>query len=145
MQVAGRSTAAALVASVLLVPGCGAPDIEPGGVASGASSPYDAEERAIRREAVRWLEEHERATTRSARRPAVLSTRVTSIKSYQDNAAAAALERCVDQSDVGMARGGVPVPGVHDEPVLQRVVVVRYENRTWRIGSIDTTDRPCSR
>jgi hypothetical protein len=187
MEVASRSTAAALVVSVLVVTGCGGPGPDPGGVASGASSPsptltpYDAEERAIRREALQrleafdagnerilaagratretkrfyqrhlreWqpsfarLEEHERSGITIARRPAVLGIRVTSIESYQDNAAEVVLERCIDRSDVGMTRDGVPVPAVHDVPVVQRVVVNRYENRTWRIGAIETTDRPC--
>ena len=183
MDVGGRAAAAALLASVLALTGCGGPERpQTGGTASAAPSPYDAEERAIRREALRrlerfetgnapilaagrataeakrfyrdhvrdWqtafaqLEEQERAGIRIARRPVVLSTRVTSIKSYQDNAAEVVLERCTDQSDLGMTEGGVPVPAVHDEPVLQRVVVHRYENRTWRIGAVETTGRPCS-
>jgi hypothetical protein len=183
MEVGGRAAAASLLASVLALTGCGGSGRpEASGTASAAPSPYDAEERAIRREALRrlerfetgnarilavgratteakrfyrdhlrdWqtafaqLEEHERAGIRIARRPVVLSTRVTSLESFQDNAAEVVLERCTDQSDVGMTRGGVPVPAVHDEPVLQRVVVHRYENRTWRVGAVETTGRLCS-
>ena len=143
MQVTGRWAVAALVVPALLGTGCGGPDKEPDGVAPEPPQEYDAEERAIQREAIRWLGEHERTGLRTARRPAVLSTRVVSLESYQDNAAEVVLERCVDRSAIGTTRGGEPVPTVRDGPVVQRVVVIRYENRTWRVGSIATTDRPC--
>jgi len=72
------------------------------------------------------------------RRPVVLSTTAESIKSFQDNAAEVVLVRCTDQSDLGMTQDGLPVPVLHDEPVVQRVVVRRSENHTWRIGQITT-------
>ena len=81
---------------------------------------------------------------RIARAPVVLSTRATSIKSFQDNAAEIVLSRCTDQSDLGTTRNGEPVRPVHEEPVIQTVVVHRWENRTWRIGAITTTNTPCS-
>lgn len=89
------------------------------------------------------LQRYELEGIRIARRPAVISTEATSIKSFQDNAAEVILSRCTDQSDLGMTRAGVPLPAVHDGPVIQVVVVNRYENRTWRLGPFETTDRPC--
>jgi hypothetical protein len=180
MEVAGRLVAAALVVSALMT-GCRGPDPQTTSTASEAPSPYDAEERALYREALRRLERfesrnarilaagratseakrfyrdhlrewqqsfsqlkgYERAGIRIADRPVVLGTRAASIESFQDNAAEVVLERCTDQSELGMTRDGVPVPPVHDEPVIQQVVVHRYENRTWLIGAMDTTGRPC--
>ena len=81
------------------------------------------EERELYREAVRRLAAHE--TTRDV---VVLSTRATSVKSFQDDAAEIVIERCVD---LGAA------------PVIQTVTVERYENRTWRVGPVTTTDEPC--
>lgn len=98
------------------------------------------------REAVRRLAEleaRERNRTKAARPPVVLSTRAISVKSFQDNAAEVVLERCIDRPDAARTRNGVRRPAAHDEPVVQEVVVVRYENRTWRIGPFTTTDRPC--
>lgn len=78
-----------------------------------------------------------------ARRPEVLSTEVASVKSFQDNAAEIVLRRCTDPSDLGVTRDGVPLPAAHEAPVIQEVVVLRYENRTWRLGPLTTTDTPC--
>ena len=64
------------------------------------------------------------------RRPVVLSTTAESIKSFQDNAAEVVLVRCTDQSDLGMTQDGLPVPVLHDEPVVQRVVIRRSERTT---------------
>lgn len=89
------------------------------------------------------LQSYERRGIRIARRPVVISTTATSIKSFQDNAAEVVLARCTDQSDLGMTRNGVPLPAAHDEPVIQEVTVYRSENRTWTIGPFTTTDRPC--
>ncbi len=90
------------------------------------------------------LQSYEREGIRVARRPGVISTRATSIKSFQDDAAEVVLRRCTDQSDLGMSRAGVPLPAVHAEPVIQEVVVYRAENRTWLIGPFTTTDKPCA-
>lgn len=179
---ARRLAGAVVIASASLLAGC-QPAESPGasGAATPAPSAYDAEERAIQRQALRrldafearnqrflsageatrqaksfyqdrlreWrpsfalLRRHERERIKVARRPVVLSTRVISVKSFQDNAAEVVLERCTDQSDLGVTRDGVPVPAVHDEPVLQEVVVHRYENRTWLIGTVETAGRPC--
>lgn len=91
----------------------------------------------------RRLQRFEREDIRIARGPVVLSTRATSIASFQDNAAEIVLVRCTDQSDLGMTRHRERVPAVHREPVIQEVVVHRYENRTWAIGEFTTTGRPC--
>lgn len=90
------------------------------------------------------LQSHERDGIRVARAPVVLSTEATSIKSFQDDAAEVTLVRCTEQSELGVSQAGVLLPAVHEEPVLQKVVVHRYENRTWRIGEFTTTSRPCS-
>jgi len=91
------------------------------------------------------LQDFERQGITIARRPVVLSTTAESIKSFQDNAAEVVLIRCTDQSDLGMTKDGLPVPAVHDEPVVERVVVQRSENHIWRIGQITTTDERCGR
>ena len=91
------------------------------------------------------LQSNEREGIVVARRPVVLSTDVVSIESFQDNAAEVVLRRCTDQSDLGVTRAGVPVPAVHEAPVIQEVAVYRYENLTWRIGTISNTDTPCAR
>ena len=67
----------------------------------------------------------------------------TSIQAFQDSAAHVVLERCTDQSDLGVTKDGEPVPPEHEEPVVQEAEVRRYENLTWRIVSLTTTDRPC--
>lgn len=89
------------------------------------------------------LRSHEKEGIQVARRPGMLGTEVASVKSFQDNAAEIVLRRCTDQSDLGMTRDGVPLPAAHEAPVIQEVVVLRYENRTWRIGRLTTTDTPC--
>ena len=103
--------------------------------APGDEGPYNREERALYREAVRRVEAHERRRfvregVPDARRPVVLSTEAGSIQSFQDDAAHILLRRCIDAAEHG--------------PVVQEVFVVRYENRTWRIRSFATTDEPCS-
>ena len=90
------------------------------------------------------LRANQRDGIRIARAPVVLGTEATSIQSFQDDAATVVLARCTDQSDLGTTKDGAPLPAVHPEPVIQEVVVRRYENRTWRIGERTTTDRPCS-
>lgn len=90
------------------------------------------------------LRANERDGIRIARAPVVLSTEATSIQSFQDDAATVVLARCTDQSDLGATRDGEPLPAVDEGPVIQEVVVRRYENRTWRIGEFTTTDRPCT-
>jgi hypothetical protein len=90
------------------------------------------------------LQRYEREGIKVAHRPVVLGTEPGSIKSFQDDAAEIVLRRCTDQSGLGMTRNGSAVPAEHEEPVIQEVVVVRYENRTWRIGSFTTTDERCS-
>ncbi len=90
------------------------------------------------------LQSYEQEGIKIARRPVVIRTTALSIKSFQDNAAEVVLRRCTDQSDLQMTRAGVPLPAVHPEPVIQRVVVYRSENRTWRIGPFTTTDTPCA-
>ena len=87
---------------------------------------------------------NERDGIRIARAPVVLGTEATSIQSFQDDAATVVLARCTDQSHLGTTLAGEPLPAVHAEPVIQEVVVRRYENRTWRIGEFTTTDRPCT-
>jgi hypothetical protein len=130
---------AGVTAAVLTLGACepaGPPDdpvVTP--AAPGADRPYTREERALFREAVRRVEASElrraeRKGTPVARRPVVLSTEAGSIKSFQDDAAEIVLRRCIDEPDAGA-------------PVVQEVVVVRYENRTWRIRSSTTTDEPC--
>jgi hypothetical protein len=91
------------------------------------------------------LARHEREHLRVARAPVVLGTEPASIQAFQDGAAHVVLRRCTDQSDLGTTRDGVPVPAAHEEPVLQEAEVRRYENLTWRIVSVTTTDRPCDR
>lgn len=90
------------------------------------------------------LRSYDRDGITVAHRPVVLNTQVVAIESFQDDAAEVTLARCTDQSDLGMTRDGEPLPAVHAEPVIQEVVVYRYENRTWRIGEFVTTDRPCA-
>ncbi len=90
------------------------------------------------------LQAQESQGIRIARAPVVLSTRATSIKSFQDNAAEIVLSRCTDQSNLGTTRNGEPVRPVHEQPVVQTVLVHRWENRTWRIGPIATTKDPCT-
>lgn len=90
------------------------------------------------------LQAYERDGVKIARAPMVLSTGMAAIKSFQDNAAEVVLIRCTDQSDLGVTREGVVLPPVHEDPVIQEVVVNRYENRTWKIESIVTTDRLCA-
>lgn len=129
-------TAAAAVLTLVACQAAGPPD-EPGPtpVAPTADRPYNREERALYREAVRRVEafEQRRAEREGipvARRPVVLSTEAGSIQSFQDDAAEIVLRRCVDEPDDG-------------GPLVQEVDVVRYENRTWRIRSFTTTDEPC--
>jgi hypothetical protein len=43
----------------------------------------------------------------------------------------------------GMTRDGSLVPAEYDAPVTQEVVVIRYENRSWRIASSTTTGELC--
>lgn len=90
------------------------------------------------------LRRYERDGIRIARSPVVLSTEAASVKDFQDDAAEVVLERCTDQSDLGMTQNGSPLPATYDEPVVQQVVVIRYENRTWRIASVTTTGKPCA-
>jgi len=90
------------------------------------------------------LRSYEQEGIKIAHRPEVISTAPTSIKSFQDNAAEVVLRRCTDLSDLQMTRAGVLLPAVHEEPVIQEVVVYRSENRTWSIGPFKTTDTPCS-
>ena len=176
----------AVITAVTAIAGC--QGSEPAGssvstpTASERHTPYDEEELAVYREAVRrvdnfearnqpilaagkatkeakafyqhtllkWrssfeqLQSYEEQGIKIARRPVVLSTTATSIKSFQDNAAEVVLRRCTDQSHLQMTRAGVPLPAVHEEPVIQEVVVYRSENRTWRIGPFKTTDTPCA-
>jgi len=183
--VIGLPARVSLTTTLLLLAGClqsdppdtaGTPAVTPAG-----DAPYNREERAVYREAVRQLEdyearnqrflaagratraakafyqdrsraweesyaqlqEYERQGIRIARAPVVIRTEPASIKSYQDNAAEVVLSRCTDQSDLGMTQDGALLPPVHEEPVIQEVVVHRYENRTWLIGTFTTTDRPC--
>jgi hypothetical protein len=91
------------------------------------------------------LQQNEREGIRIARGPVVISSEPVSIKAFQDNAADVVVHRCTDQSDLGMTQGGEPLPAVHEQPVVQEVDVRRSENLTWRIGTINTTDRPCAR
>lgn len=89
------------------------------------------------------LEEYERQQVRTARAPVVLRTVPTSIQAFQDGAAHIVVERCTDQSDLGMTKEGEPLPPDHEQPVVQEAEIRRYENLTWRIVSLTTTDRPC--
>jgi hypothetical protein len=89
------------------------------------------------------LQEYERQHVRIARAPVVLRTEPTLILAFQDGAAHIVLERCTDQSDLGVTRKGEPVPAEHERPVVQEAELRRYENLTWRIVSLASTDRLC--
>jgi hypothetical protein len=82
---------------------------------------------------------------RIARAPVVISTEPYSIQSFQDGAADVVVLRCLDQSELGVTKNGDPLEVVHGQPVLQKVDIRRYENRTWRIGTFETTDTSCAR
>lgn len=173
--------AGVIAAATLALAGC-QDSAPPAPLTPTRAGPFDAEQLALSREAVRrvarfeaglqpilaagkatvrarefyrehlrsWqpgyaqLRAYERDEIRFARRPVVLRTRATSVKSFQDNAAEIVLVRCTDQSDLGATRAGVPLPVAHEEPVVEVVVAYRYENRTWRLGPFETTDRPCT-
>jgi hypothetical protein len=90
------------------------------------------------------LQRYQREGIRVARAPVVLSTEPVSIKDFQDSAAEVVLRRCTDQSDLGVTRDGTPLPPTYDEPVIQKVVVIRFENRSWHIDSSTTTGERCS-
>ena len=126
----GRLTA--VVLGVAVLSSCGASEESaPAPVTvtpPGPNSTYDAEELAVYREAVRRVAAFE--ARHEAEALEVLSTGTSSIMSFQDNAAEVVLVRCVVMSE-------------DDDPVVQEVVVERYENLTWRIGEFTTTEQPC--
>lgn len=171
---------------LVLIMLCGCQDGEkPAGDRAPAGArttgPYNQEERALYREAVRRLEDFEARNShflaagqanRRARQfyrsqlrdwqssfsllgwfetngirvqhgPTILATEAASIESFQDNAAEIVLRRCADQSTTRATRDGLLIPIPHEGPVVQNVVVYRYENSTWSIGKIETTDEPC--
>ena len=126
---------ATLLLALVALPGCGGAAPPGGGDATvppTSVGPLTQEERALYREAVRRLAEHDPATV-------VHRTTLTSIKSFQDDAAEIVLSRCVDDPAAEEA-AGTPSP----RSVVQTVVVERHENRTWRIGPVTTTGEPCS-
>ena len=90
------------------------------------------------------LRRYEREGIRVARAPVVLTTEPAVVKDFQDSAAEVVLRRCIDQSDLGMTRHGIPVPAEYDEPVIQEVVVIRSENRSWHLESFTDTGEPCA-
>jgi hypothetical protein len=89
------------------------------------------------------LKTYEHDRIRIKRRPVVLSSEPASIRTFRDGAADIVVSRCIDASDREMTQDGLLVPWEHDEPVLQEVAVHRYENRSWVIGTVKTTDEPC--
>jgi hypothetical protein len=126
----------ALLVAVMALPGCvesAPPDRSEATASPSSVGPLTQEERALYREALRRVAEHDPTTV-------VHHTTLTSIKSFQDDAAEIVLSRCVDGSAVD--EGAVtPSPPA----VVQTVVVERFENRTWRIGPVTTTSERCAR
>jgi hypothetical protein len=117
----------------VVLPGCGEaapPDGSDATAPPSSVGPLTDEERALYREALRRVAEHDPATV-------VHHTTLTSIKSFQDDAAEIVLSRCVDDP---AAEEVAPSP----RPVVQTVVVERFENRTWRIGPVTTSGEPCA-
>ena len=94
---------------------------------------------------VRWadLKSYEQQGIKIAHSPKVLSSEAASINLLKRGAADISIQRCVDATNLGGTINGEPLAEGATEPVIQKVDVHKFPDRTWRMGSFVTTEQPC--
>lgn len=89
------------------------------------------------------LESFEAQGIQIARRPEELSASPQTLKLYEESGGETTIKRCVDATDLGGTQNGEPLEQAATGAVLQTVLVIQYEDGTWRFGEFHTTEEPC--
>lgn len=89
------------------------------------------------------LENFEAQGIQIARRPEQLSASPQTLKLYEESGGETTIERCVDATDLGGTMNGEPLEQAASGAVVQTVLVIQYEDGTWRFGEFHTTEDPC--